>query len=73
VQPVFYPVCLSELTGWDYMEYEPAFVTADRKLFKVPLSNHQFIYYLPETWSSVRFDTIEVAYHAAYGKDLDAA
>lgn len=59
-----------DLFGIDYFEPPRVYLTRDRKLLKVEWHPGKITYHLPETYQSVRFETLAVAFHAAYGKEM---
>ena len=58
------------LYGIHFLEPPRVYLTLDRKLLKVEWPPGNITYHLPETYNSVRFETLAAAFHAAYGKEM---
>lgn len=57
-------------TEMDWEDHPRVYLTRDRKLLKIERGPKYVTYHLPETFKSVRFETLAAAYHAAYGKEM---
>lgn len=57
-------------TEMDWEDHPRVYLTHDRKLLKIERGSF-ITYHLPETFKSVRFETLAAAYYAAYGKEME--
>ncbi|CAN7165155.1 hypothetical protein LJR016_000181 [Devosia sp. LjRoot16] len=56
--------------GREFLFPPIAYLTLDRKLLKIQWHPGKITYHLPETYQSVRFETLAAAFYAAYGKEM---